>query len=121
MKTASSNRQNRKPSRRVVIDWGSLLSLIGNELDVCIGELRERKRGILQVQKEYFQRHGFDGSIERNIKGLERLASELGGLDHGMGWVASRFEFRAKLFQDFANEAIRKSKERLVTSDLDEE
>ena len=42
----------RKPSRDTLVDWGALLSLIANELDVCMKELRERRRGILEVRQE---------------------------------------------------------------------
>jgi hypothetical protein len=62
---------------------GSLLSLIANELDVCMKELKERRRGILELRKEYFPS---DMPFEEPTnKGLESLASELGDLEHGNG------------------------------------
>ena len=81
-------------------------------------ELRERRRGILEVRQEYFPS---DKPFEEpSDKGLESLASELGGLEHGIGCVVRRFDqFRAKLFQDVANDAIRDRKETYPYFDLD--
>jgi hypothetical protein len=118
MKAASSNRQNKKPSRVALADWGSLLSHIANELDGCISALRKRRRGILEVREEYFPFDGFGQTS--TTKGLECLASELGGLDHGMGCVVRRLkQFDAKLFWGLAIEEKRQQGE-FPESDLDE-
>jgi hypothetical protein len=59
------------------------LGLIANELDVCIPELRERRRRILEVRQECFSS---DQAFEEiSDSGLKSLASELGGLEHGIG------------------------------------
>ena len=108
----------RKPSRDTLVDWGALLSLIANKLDVCMKELRERRRGILEVRQEYFPS---DKPFEEpSDKGVKSLASELGCLEHRIKCVVHRFDqFRARLFQDVANDAIRNRKEASPYFDLD--
>jgi hypothetical protein len=110
----------RIPTRDTIVDCDSLLGLIANELDVCIRELRERRRGILEVRQELFPS---DKPFEApSDKGLKSLSSELGGLEHGIGRVVLRFDqFRAKLFQDVANDTLRDRKEAYPYFDLDSE
>ena len=121
-KSRSNSLQNkrRKPSRDTVVNWGALLSLIANELDICIRELRERRCGILEVRQEYFTSDmSFD---EPSDKGLRTLATVLGGLENGIGCVMRRFDqFRAKLFQKLATDAISDGKEEFEYFDLDSE
>jgi hypothetical protein len=119
-KSRSNSLQNKclKPSRDTIVDWDSLLGLIANELDVCIREPRERRRRILEVRQDLFPS---DKPFKApSDKGLKSLASELGGLEHGIGRVVLRFDqFRAKLFQDVANDTLRDRNEEFLGFDFD--
>jgi hypothetical protein len=99
-----------RSSRDTLVNWGSLLSLIADDLDACISELRARRRRILEVQTGYFvSNKPFE---EPTTEGLEDLASALCRLDHGIEYVIGRFgQLRPKAFQDIAGDAIRDRKE----------
>jgi hypothetical protein len=102
--------------RDTLVDWGSLLSVIADDLDACITELRARRRRILEVQTGYFvSNKPFE---EPTTEGLENLASALCRLDHGIEYVIGRFgQLRPKAFQHIAGDAIRDRKD----FDLDSE
>ena len=46
-----------RSSRGTLVDWGSLLSLIADDLDACTAELKARRRRILEIQARYFISH----------------------------------------------------------------
>jgi hypothetical protein len=99
-----------RSSRVTLVDWGSLLSLIADDLDACITELRARRRRILEVQTGYFVSNR--PSEEPTTEGLENLASALSRLHHGIEHVIGRFgQLRPKAFQHIAADAIRDRKE----------
>jgi len=99
-----------RSSRVTLVDWGSLLSLIADDLDACTAELKARRRRILEIQARYFISHKpFE---EPTVEGLADLASALDRLDHGIEYVVGRLgRLRAKAFQDLAADAIRDGKE----------
>jgi hypothetical protein len=99
-----------KSPRDTLVNWGSLLSLIADDLDACTTELRERRRRVLEVKARYF---GSNKPFEEvTTEGLADLASALDRLDHGIEYVGGRLgRLRAKAFQDLAADAIRDGKE----------
>ena len=63
-----------RSSRVTLVDWGSLLSLIADDLDACTAELKVRRRRILEIQARYFISHKpFE---EPTVEGLADLVGE---------------------------------------------
>jgi hypothetical protein len=83
-----------EPSRDVLVDWGVLLSLIADDLDKSIKELKELRHEILDVRQEHFPSVKPFQAPKKD--GLERVADQLQSLESGVTRVVDRFRpFRA--------------------------
>ena len=79
------------------------MSLIADELGVCIGRLEAHRREILEVQCE-----NYPYPFVPDSKGLNNLANEFDSLEFGISSVVSCFaKFKLKHFNDVAKDAIR--------------
>ena len=97
-KTKSKGIEMDGVSLATLVDWGSLLSLIANELDACTHELRNDREIILKVRDDY--RPGLP-------KGKPSL-EELENIAIAIGKVVRRFEqIRPKAFREIARAAMR--------------
>ena len=77
-----------------LVDWGSLLSLIADELDACTRELRDGRQRILKVRNDYLS--GLPNERAR-IKGLKNIASALCCLELAGDNCKTRQQFAAQI------------------------
>jgi hypothetical protein len=129
MKKSSSNilkfekpfgglQQNEKPSGVAFENWGSLLTLIADELVNCIEVLKEQRQEILEVRAKCFPMNGLQA--DRSDEVLDMLANKLSIFEHKTQYVTHCFdEFR--VYHDLANDAIRRRDEEEYPDEFDEE
>jgi hypothetical protein len=92
-----------EPSRDVLVDWGALLSVIADELDESIKELKERRHKILDAREEHFP--SVKPFQAPKNGGLKSVAAQLKSLESEVTSVVSRFR-RFRAFRDVAGDAI---------------